>query len=413
MHPQVSPASVATTPRPRSLALVVDITGTSANYNQGLSRAFAAHPEVIFRTAPYFGDRNAFRDSVLKKDFLRSATWLADRWPAIIRYHGLWKAVQLQGYVSGWYDVLSDLRRNAIPVLHIQWCKVPLFDLWMMRQVQNQGIRIVYTVHNALPYCDRRESVRRAYRRLYRQADALVVLSRFVGQQVLDRVDDSVANKIHVIEHGILELDCPIPNREEARAELKLERESEVVLFIGRISAHKGIADLLDAVAIARRDRPKLRLIMAGDPDSSFEPYRAQIRRLGIIDVTQTHLRFVPEQFKSTLYAAADVAVMPHREASQSGMGLEALAAGRPIIATRVGGLMDLVEEGVNGYHVPVSDPGSMAQALTRFFSLPRSAQDAMATSSWVLGRNRFAWAPIARKHVALYRHVAEQEERP
>jgi hypothetical protein len=54
-----------------------------------------------------------------------------------------------------------------------------------------------------------------------------------------------------------------------------------------------------------------------------------------------------------------------------------------------------------------------MAQALTRFFALPRSAQDAMATSSWVLGRNRFAWAPIARKHVALYRHVAEQEERP
>ncbi len=236
------PTSAAKIPVPPSLALVVDITGTSVNYNHGLSKAFADYPEVVFRTAPYFGDRNAFQHSSLKRDFLRTATWLADRWPAIVRHPRLWKAVQLQGYLSGWRDVLREIKRNRIPVLHIQWCKLPLLDVWMMRYAQSQGVRIVYTVHNALPYGERRESVRRAYSRLYRQADALVVLSRFVKQQVLDRVDGSVGRKTHVIEHGILELDCPIPDREEARVELKLEREAEVVLFVGRISAYKGIA---------------------------------------------------------------------------------------------------------------------------------------------------------------------------
>jgi glycosyltransferase involved in cell wall biosynthesis len=386
----------------------VDITGTSVNYNHGLSKAFVEYPEVVFRTAPYFGDRNAFRDTVLKRDFLKTATWMADRWPGIIRRRRLWKAIQLHGYLSGWRDVLSETTRNRIPVLHIQWCKAPLVDRWMMRHAQRRGVRVVYTVHNALPYGDRRESVRRAYRRLYRQADALVVLSRFVGQQVLDRVDDSVADKIHVIEHGVLELDCPLPTRQQALAELKLPPDAEVVLFVGRISAYKGIADLIDAVEIARRDRPALRLIIAGDPEDSFEPYQAQIRRLGMTEIVQSHPQFVSEAFKSTLYAAADVAIMPHRESSQSGMGLEALAVGKPIIATRTGGLMELVEEGVNGYGVPVSDPPAMARAIRRFFSLPPSGQNAMAAASRALGRDRFAWSTIVRKHVVLYRDVAE-----
>jgi glycosyltransferase involved in cell wall biosynthesis len=378
MHAQLSPAAPTKAPNRHSLALVVDITGTSANYNQCLAKAFAEYPEIVFRTAPYFGDRSAFANSFLKRDFLRTATWLADRWPCIRRHRLLWKAVQLQGYLSGWREVLGTVRRNRTSVLHIQWCKVPFLDIWMMRHAQKQGTCIVYTVHNALPYGDRRESVRRAYRKLYRQADALIVLSRFVGQQVLDYVDDSVAHKIHVIEHGILELDCPTPDREAARAELKLERDAEVVLFVGRISAHKGIVDLIEAFEIARRDRPRLRLIIAGDPEDPFEPYQVQIRNLGITGIVQAHPRFVSERFKSTLYAAADVAIMPHREASQSGMGLEALAVGKPIVATRVGGLVELVDDEVNGYSVPVSDPCALARAVTRFFSLPRSAESAL-----------------------------------
>jgi glycosyltransferase involved in cell wall biosynthesis len=276
-----------------------------------------------------------------------------------------------------------------------------------MKQAQARGIRVVYTVHNALPYSDRRELVRLAYRKLYRQADALIVLSRFVGQQLLEWVDDSVADKIHVIEHGVLELDSPLPERDHARRQLRLEPDAEVVMFAGRISAYKGIADLIDAVGIARRDRPRLRLIIAGDPEDSFQPYQAQIERLGLSAITQAHPRFVSEEFKSTLYAAADLAMLPHREASQSGMGLEALAVGKPIVATRVGGLLDLVVENVNGYGVPVSDPTAMAGAMTRFFSQSGPAQAAMASASRALGQDRFAWSSIAQRHVALYRRIA------
>ena len=158
------------------------------------------------------------------------------------------------------------------------------------------------------------------------------------------------------------------------------------------------------------RDRPKLRLIIAGDPEDSFEPYQAQIRRLGITGITQAHPRFVSEQFKSTLYAAADVAIMPHRESSQSGMGLEALAAGKPIVVTRVGGLVELVDEEVNGYSVPVSDPMPWLEPLHGF--------------SACRVRHRMRWRPqvehwaetalpgrrLHNRHVALYRRIAEEK---
>jgi glycosyltransferase involved in cell wall biosynthesis len=412
VEPNLSRKPAARSSVEHVLAMVVDFTGTSPHYNQGLSKALADYPQVLFRTSPYFGDRNAFQDSFLRKDLLGTARWLADRWPGITRHHWLWKAVQFQGYVFGWHDVLKEVKRHRIPVLHIEWCKLPFFDSWMIARAQKQGIRIVCTVHNALPHNQRKESVRRAYQKLYRQADALVVLSRFVAQQVLERVDDSVGDKIHVIEHGVLDLDHPVPDRNEARVELELEHDAEVVMFMGRISAHKGIADLIDALAIARRDRPKLRLIIAGEPQDSVESYQAQIQRLGISGIARIYPRFVSEQFKSSLYAAADVAVMPHRESSQSGMGLEALAAGKPVIVTQAGGLVELVDEAVNGYSVPVADPPALARALMSFFGLPSSEQVAMGAASKALGHSRFSWSSIAQRHVDLYQRMGRQQSR-
>jgi glycosyltransferase involved in cell wall biosynthesis len=392
-----------------SLAVVVDITCSTPHYDAALSKALAPFSEVTFRTSPYFLDRSAFHDSFLRRDLLKTTTQLADRFPSLARRQWLWKALQLQGYVSAWGDILREMRQKGTSILHIQWCKIPFFDIWQMRRAQKQGVRIVYTVHNALPHLDRRRSVRQAYRKLYRQADALVVLSRVVGQQVIDWVDDSVADKIHVIEHGILELSCAMPNREHARSELNLRDDEDVVLFMGAINPYKGITDLIEAVSIARRDRPRLRLIIAGSPQDSFEPYRAQIQRLDLTEMVLAYPEYVSEKFKATLYAAADATVLPHRDASQSAMGLEALAAGKPLIVTQGGGLVELVEEEINGYSVPVRDPVALANALSRFFAQPRSAQEAMAEASRALGRERFAWQTIAKKHMDLYRQLAEE----
>jgi len=397
-------------PPQRPLAMIVDITGTTPRYDAALSKALIDYPEVLFRSCPFFIDPDA-PDSPMRKDLLRTAGWLKERWPGVVRRSWLWRILQLHGYLAGCRDIMREIRRKRIPVLHFQWCKIPVFDVWLMRRAQKKGIRVVYTVHNALPHGDRRESVRRSYQKLYVQADALVVLSRFVGQQVIDWVDPSLEPKIHVIEHGILELDCPLPDRQKARAELGLERDAQVAVFIGTIRSYKGISDLIDAIGIACRTQPKLRLIIAGSPQEAFGPYQDQIERLGLTPFIQAYPKYVSEQFKATLYAAADIAILPHRDPSQSAMGLEALAAGKPIIVTRGGGLVELVDEGVNGYSVPIKDPAKLAEALDRFFSLSSVAQEAMAAASVALGKERFAWPVIARKHLKLYLRLSERTQ--
>jgi glycosyltransferase involved in cell wall biosynthesis len=395
----------------KPLALVVDITGHSPEYDAPLCHALSRYPEVRFRTSRVLThwavDRKTLAASGLQMDFLGGAAWLADRWPGVTERPALWKLLQLQGYLRGWRDISRALGRDRVPVLHLQWCRLPSLDLRLMRRAQARGTRVVYTVHNALPHDADPNSVRHAYAGLYRQADALVVLSRFVGAQVVDHVDASVAKKIHVIEPGVYELGAPLPDRVRARAELGLEPSAEVALFMGGISPYKGVADLIEAAAIARHERPALRVVIAGIPRGPMESYVEQIRRLELEGTVRFNPRFVSQEGKAALYAAADVAVLPHRLPSQSGMGLEALGAGRPIIATRAGGLAELVAEGQNGYTVPAGDPGCLAGALARFFALPPSQRTVMADASRALGRERFAWTRAAEGHLALYRRLA------
>jgi len=389
------------------LVMIVDITGSTLQYDAPLSQALATDSNVIFRTSPFFREPTAFRMNTLRMDFLPRAAWLADRWPGVVDRR-FWKVVQLQGYLSAWPNILREIRSREVHVLHLQWCKLPILDFWIMRMAQKRGLRIVYTIHHPLPEGNKSKYVR-MYRKLYRQADALVVLSRVVKQRVLDSVDDSLADKIHVIEHGVLELAYPLPDREEARARFNLEKDAEVALFMGAIRATKGIMDLIDGFNVARRDRPKLRLIIAGSPQQSFLPYRGQIERLGLSKLIQAHPRYISEQLKPAFFAAADVVVLPHRDLGQSAMGMEALAVGKPIIATRAGGLIEVVEEGLNGYAVPAQDPHALAGALCRIFALSASAREAMAAASRELGRDRFDWSVIARKHLTLYHRLAEQ----
>ncbi len=391
----------------RPLALMVDLTSNSPAYTRELSSALSASGRVSCRASLFLPDPEWYADRGPRVDLMRWATGLAVRWP-VLRQRGLfWKPIRVLGYVTAWLQVLGELLRRRIRVVHVQWCMVPLLDIVVFALLRLLGRRIVYTVHNALPHGDRSSWSKWKYRQLYRLADALVVLSNGVGRDVQEWVLPSAGAKLHMIVHGLLPPKTPSPTREAARRKLGLDESAKVVLFFGGISAYKGIGDLIEAFALAAHDRPAMRLYIAGMPSEPFEPYERRMAELGVADRVRSYPTFVSEAFKVTLYAAADIAVLPHRDPSQSAMGLEALALGKPLIATRAGGLVDLVDEGRTGYLVPVQGPPAMAAALRAFFARPRDAQREMAEASRRLGRERFGWDGIARAHLALYESLA------
>jgi glycosyltransferase involved in cell wall biosynthesis len=140
-------------------------------------------------------------------------------------------------------------------------------------------------------------------------------------------------------------------------------REAALIAFAGRCDEAKGVYDLIDAVSRLRKVCPRLRVECAGDGDMA----RLKRRALDLGVGAQVTMRgWIGERERESLLARATVFVLPsHFEAMPMSL-LEAMAAGCPVIATRVGGIPDLVRDGDNGLLVPPGKPGALAAALQR-----------------------------------------------
>lgn len=385
---------------------MVDLTSNSPFYTEGLARALKAHSEVQCRASTNWMDLNWYKECGLREDLMVWVFRLERRWPGLRKKRILWRLIRTAGYFTAWCQVIVRGVCQSTKIIHVQWCMVPLLDIAFFVLLRLLRFRIVYTAHNGLPHGDRRWISKWSYCQLYRLADVVVVLSKQVGRSITHLVLPSAEKKIQVIEHGLLPPKASVPSREEARRQLQLHDEDEVVLYFGGISAHKGITDLIHALYLAAKQRPKLKLFIAGIPHEPFGPYEARIKHLCLVDKVRSYPEFVTEEFKVTLYAAADINVLPHRDPSQSAMGLEALALGKPVIATNAGALPDLIDHGRTGYLVPVQDPSAIADAMLTFFGRSREEQQTMAQSSRQLGLERFSWNVISGKHIALYRSL-------
>jgi D-inositol-3-phosphate glycosyltransferase len=170
----------------------------------------------------------------------------------------------------------------------------------------------------------------------------------------------------------------PIP-QDEAKDAIGIPTTDRMALFVGRIEPLKGVDTLIRAMAIVRKTCKTFRcphylVIIGGDPEEDPEEMSAEMSRLqglcqtlGLSDM----ILFLGKRGQMTLpyyYAAAEVVVMPSRYESFGMVALEAMACGTPVIASRVGGLAHLIQDGETGYFVPSQDPEALAEKLRLVF---------------------------------------------
>src|SRR5262245_11719243 len=194
-----------------------------------------------------------------------------------------------------------------------------------------------------------------------RLSDRVVAVSAAVRRQLI-QTERLAADRIVVIGNGIDTARYPMAQSDGARAELGFGPDTFLVGGVGRLSPEKGFAHLLDSVALARTRGIPISLAVAGDgPERSKLERRAQA--LGI----EEHAKFLGVRDDvRPLYAAIDVFALPSVEEGSPNALLEAMGSGRAVVASRVGGVPEIVEEGRSGLLV---DPGStvcLADALTR-----------------------------------------------
>lgn len=149
------------------------------------------------------------------------------------------------------------------------------------------------------------------------------------------------------------------------------------IVCVGRINVWKGQEVLLDAVALVRDRLPPVEVRIVGDVYASEHHYRerleAQVERLGLQDV----VRFLGERRDALeIVANSDVFVMPSRQPEPFGLALvEAMALGRPVIATDAAGPSDIITDDVDGVLVPLADAGALGEALLRVINQPELAR--------------------------------------
>jgi len=204
---------------------------------------------------------------------------------------------------------------------------------------------------------------------VFRRADALVV------HAATEEADARRRTKAPVVRTflPVHELGGAMPSRDDARAALGLT--GNVALFFGHVRPFK-------ALDVVLRAWPKLRtavtLLVAGEAwwDSEQE-YRRMAGERVIF-----HFRFIPDSEIATYFAAADVVLAPYRTEAQSGVALTAFHFGRPVIASNVGGLPEIVRDGENGFVIPPDDANALASAIDRFYTSDRATMERRAADS-------------------------------
>ncbi len=179
-----------------------------------------------------------------------------------------------------------------------------------------------------------------------------------------------------------------------------------LVVFVGRLIDWKGVDDLLAAAAIAALDRPELSVVIAGSG-----PLREELeRRTAELGLTErVHFTgWLSREEVTALQAAADVISVPSRTAadgSREAQGLsvvEAMALGRPVVASRVGGIPDAITDAENGLLVPEQDPRALAKAIVRVAEDPELA-DRLGDAAQRTARGRYSWETCAASFAEVF----------
>ena len=238
-----------------------------------------------------------------------------------------------------------------------------------------------------------------------RSMDGFIYMSEQVGRELaeFDTTKPRLYSPHPIFDH----FGEPLPRR-EAAARLGLDPECEYVLFFGLVRAYKGLDMLLDAwAATAAADsatqkkgaQGRRKLIIAGEFYDDVEKYRAQIAALGLGEDVIVHDRFIHDDEIPLYFSLADLLVLPYRSATQSGVTQIAFHFDVPIIVTDVGGLPEIVRDGVVGY-VCRPDPESIAAAIEKFHT-PGAAQKLRA--NFPEEKKRFSWDAAADALEKLY----------
>jgi len=292
-----------------------------------------------------------------------------------------------------WFGLLRRLSRLGADAFHIvgahQWNPMLAVIIKLL------GGPLIYTVHDPEAHPGSPLTMRAGDWITAKMADQVVVLNRYGRTRLLARGFKRGA--ISVIRHPMYTL--------FRRWRPRQRSSRKIILHFGRIETYKGLEVLIQAFDSNRESMPGWKLIVAGSGTLRDSSLGRRTRDIEILN------RYVPDREVARLMQMAAFVALPYTSATQSGVIALAQAFGRPVVATSVGGLKEMVVPGKTGILVPPHNVTALGRALVSLATDPRllaRMRDNVARSA----KASCDPSAIAIAHLVLYREVLGRQAR-
>jgi D-inositol-3-phosphate glycosyltransferase len=223
---------------------------------------------------------------------------------------------------------------------------------------------IIFIADNVIPH-EKRPGDRALTNYAFKAVDNFIVQSSAVERDLKIVKPDA---KFVRLEHPVYEIFGTTMPMSDARRKLGIGDDAHVLLFFGFIRKYKGLDIILRAMPELIKKYPKMVLVVAGESYSGEDDFRALIKDLAIPDANlKLFTDYIPNDDVPLYFSAANVAVLPYRSATQSGIVQIAYNFDLPVIATDVGGLAEIVLDGKCSIIAPEPTPEAVAKAVSTY----------------------------------------------
>lgn len=296
--------------------------------------------------------------------------------------------------------LIAEINRFNPDVIHAQ--EVTKDYLVLSLLMLRSRYPVVITVHDPQPHSgqeaqEMKWSRHRLYHRLFRYLPTHAIThGQILCEQLLMQAPH-LTGRVTIIPHGYL---GPVRTTTQ-------EAEAGTLLFFGRINAYKGLRYFIEATLLLRARGLKVKSIIAGRGED-LAPNRAVI---DANDCFELHEEYVSRGKLSELFGRAQLVVMPYTDATQSGVAAMAIGFGRPMVATRVGSIPEMVKDGETGLLVSPKDAIALADAIAILLNNPilyaELVSNVRADCAGWLG-----WSSIADTSVNVYLEAIAYKQR-
>jgi len=298
-----------------------------------------------------------------------------------------------------WVRTALRIKRKKPDILLIRfWLPFmgPCFGTIARIVKSNRHTRVICIFDNVIPH-EKRPGDVLLTKYFTSSIDGGIVMSHTVSDDLATFRKDI---PVKLSPHPLFDNYGSVIPRDEALTKLKLESQYRYLLFFGFIRAYKGLDLLIEAFSDNRLRNRKVKLIVAGEFYEDDTPYLQMIRDKNLGDEVILFNHFIKDNEVPLFFSAADLVVQPYRSATQSGVTQIAFYFEKPMLVTDVGGLREIVRDGICGYVVN-PEPEPISEAIVDFFTNNRRDEFAEGVRQ---EKEKYSWNKMTEAILEVYR---------